>query len=261
MRPVLSGTHPIAAAHRGSRVLWPENTMPAFQGAIDLGFNWIETDLHLTADGVLMTFHDDTLERCTDRTGRIEHLTLAELGEVNAGHKFKLDGDHPYRSQRVAIPTLEELVTTFPRAKFILDMKAPGLEQALAAFIATQRIEERVIVGAFNDGRIRRFRQITQGSIATSSGPFETIKVRARSWAGMASTTTADAFQVPVKMGIRVVDRAFVTAAHKAGKQVHVWTINDRHEMERLLDLGVDGLITDRPDTLADVFAERGLSL
>ncbi len=260
MRPVLEGA-PIAAAHRGSRLLWPENTMLAFQGAVDVGFNWIETDLHLTADGVLMTFHDDTLERCTDRTERLEHCTLSDLDKVNAGYRFEIDGHHPYRTERVAIPTLEELVVTFPDRRFIVDMKAPGLEQPLADFIGKHRLEERVIVGAFSDGRIKTFRHITGGRIATSSGPFETIKVRAKSWLGMASTTTADAFQVPVRRGIRVVDAAFVRAAHRAGKQVHVWTINDRREMERLLDLDVDGLITDRPDTLAEVFADRGLKL
>jgi glycerophosphoryl diester phosphodiesterase len=260
MRPVLEGA-PIAAAHRGSRLLWPENTMPAFQGAIDLGFSWIETDLHLTADGVLMTFHDDTLERCTDRAERLEHCTLSDLDEVNAGYRFEIDGHHPYRAERVAIPTLEELVVTFPSTRFIVDMKAPGLEQPLADFIEKYRVEERVIVGGFSDRRIKTFRRITNGRVATSSGPFETIKVRAKSWVGMAATTTADAFQVPVKMGIRVVDAAFIRSAHRAKKQVHVWTINDRGEMDRLLDLGVDGLITDRPDTLAEVFADRGLKL
>lgn len=261
MRPVLAGSHPIAAAHRGSRELWPENTMPAFQGAVDLGFTWIETDLHLTSDGVLMTFHDDTLDRCTDQSGQIGERSRSELQSVNAGYDFSIGGDYPYRDERVSIPTLEEVVTSFPDVNFILDMKAPGLERHLVEFILRHSLQDRVIVGAFNDGRIRIFRQLTGGRVATSSGPLETIKVRAKSWARRPAKTRADAFQVPVKMGIRVVDAAFVTAAHKADKHVHVWTINERAEMERLLDLGVDGLITDRPDTLAEVFRDRGLSL
>ncbi len=261
MRPVLAGNSPIAAAHRGSRELWPENTMPAFQGAVDLGFNWIETDLHLTSDGVLMTFHDDTLDRCTDQLGQIGERSAADLKNANAGHEFSIDDDYPYREERVPIPTLEEVVTSFPSVNFILDMKAPGLERHLVEFILEHSLQDRVIVGAFNDGRIKTFRRLTKGSVATSSGPLETIKVRAKAWAKLPAKTRADAFQVPVKMGIKVVDASFVAAAHKADKHVHVWTINERAEMERLLDLGVDGLITDRPDTLAEVFGDRGLSL
>lgn len=261
MRPVLSGSDPIAAAHRGSRELWPENTMPAFQGAVDLGFTWIETDLHLTSDGVLVTFHDDTLDRCTDQSGQIGERSTSELQSVNAGHGFSIDDDYPNRDERVPIPTLEEVVTSFPAANFILDMKAPGLERHLVEFILRNSLQDRVIVGSFNDGRIKTFRHLTRGQVATSSGPLETIKVRAKSWVRRPARTLADVFQVPVKRGIRVVDTAFITSAHKADKYVHVWTINERVEMERLLDLGVDGLITDRPDTLAEVFQDRGLSL
>ena len=261
MRQVLSGSHPIAAAHRGGSELWPENTMPAFQGAVDLGFTWIETDLHLTNDGVLVTFHDDTLDRCTDQSGQIGERSASELENANAGYEFSIDDGYPYRDERVSIPTLEEVVASFPGVNFILDMKAPGLERHLVEFILRHSLQDRVIVGAFNGGRIKTFRQLTGGRVATSSGPLETIKVRAKSWVKRPAKTCADAFQVPVKRGIRVVDAAFVTAAHKADKHVHVWTINERAEMERLLDLGVDGLITDRPDTLAEVFRERGLSL
>ncbi len=258
MPAVLELEHPLAAAHRGSRILWPENTMVAFQGAIDLGYRFIETDLHLTSDGVLVTFHDDTLDRCTDATGNVEDRSFSELRAVDAGYRFQLDGSHPHRASGVGIPALEEVVTAFPDACFILDLKQPAIEAALAEFLDRHRMEDRVIVGSFRDSRLRRFRQLTNGRVATSSGPVETLRVRARSWIGRPSTSPADAFQVPVRQGIRIVDRAFVEAAHAAGKQVHVWTVNDRAEMEELLDLGVDGLITDRPDTLREVLMARG---
>ena len=232
--------------------------MTAFQGAIDLGYRFLETDLHLTTDGVLVTFHDDPLERCTNAEGRVADRSFIELQDVDAGYRFAQDGSHPYRAAGVGIPSLEEVVRTFPEAHFILDLKQPQIEEALATFLVRHSLENRVIVGSFRDRRLRRFRHLTAGRVATSSGPVETINVRAKSWLGRPATSPADAFQVPVKQGIPIVDRAFVEAAHAAGKQVHVWTINERSEMESLLDLGVDGLITDRPDTLREVMTGRG---
>ncbi len=221
--------------------------MPAFQGAYDMGYRVIETDLHATSDGVLVTFHDPTLDRCTDRSGRVVDHSLADLAGVDAAHHFS------GWEESVAIPTFEEVVAAFPDAAFILDMKAPDLEQLLADAIATHDLWDRVIVGSFSDGRTRRFRELTGGRVATSSGTRETIAVRVRSWLGRPSASPADVFQVPVKQGITVVDERFVEAAHRAGKHVHVWTIDEEAEMRRLLDLGVDGLITDRPDTLKQV--------
>lgn len=253
MRDVLAREHPFAAAHRGSRVLWPENTMPAFQGAYDLGFRVFETDLHATADGVLLTFHDPTLERTTDASGPIASRMLSDLAGVDAGHRFERGGDHPWRGRGVGIPTLEELVSTFPDVAVILDLKAPGLEELLVDLVRRLDLWDRVIVGSFRDARLRRFRHLTEGRVATSSGPRETLAVRARSWARRPSRSPADVFQVPTKAGITVVDEAFVASAHAAGKHVHVWTVNETEEMSRLLDLGVDGIITDRPDLLADL--------
>ena len=252
MHPVLSREAPFAAAHRGSRLLWPENTMPAFQGAYDLGVRVFETDLHATADGVLVAFHDATLERTTDAVGPISDRSIDDLGGIDAGHRFEREGDHPHRARGVRIPTLEEVVSTFPDVALILDMKAPGLEPLLAGLIERLDLAERVIVGSFSDARLRRFRHMA-GHVATSAGPREALAGRARSWARLASASPADVFQVPVRAGVRVVDRAFVAAAHAADKHVHVWTVNEESEMRRLLDLGVDGIITDRPDLLQQV--------
>ncbi len=258
MATVLTLEHPLAAAHRGSRILWPENTMVAFQGAIDLGYRFIETDLHATADGTLVTLHDDTLDRTTNGTGSIWDWPLAALGDVDAGYRFESDGVHPHRGRGVGVPAFEEVVLTFPEACFILDLKQDDIEGLLAEFLARHHLEERVVVGSFSDARLRTFRAVTGGRVATSAGPAETLRARARSWLGRPPRGPADAFQVPVRQGIRIVDRAFLDAVHEAGKQVHVWTVDDRPEMTRLLDLGADGLITDRPDVLKDVLESRG---
>ncbi|MEX1279976.1 MAG: glycerophosphodiester phosphodiesterase [Acidimicrobiia bacterium] len=253
MHPVLEREWPVAAAHRGSRLLWPENTMPAFQGAHDLGVRVFETDLHATSDGILVTFHDPTLDRTTDATGPIAARSVAELVDVDAGYHFEVDGDRPHRARGVGIPTLEEVATTFPDTAFVLDMKAPGIEALLAETIERLDLWDRVIVGSFRDARLRRLRRLTGGRVATSSGPVETLAVRTRSWLRRMAHSPADVFQVPVRAGVTVVDERFVDAAHRAGKHVHVWTINDEDEMRRLLDLGVDGLVTDRPDLLKGV--------
>lgn len=258
MVAVLEMEHPLAAAHRGSRVLWPENTMVAFQGAVDLGYRFLETDLHLTSDGVLVTFHDDTLDRCTNAEGPIAERSFADLREIDAGYRFELAGSHPFRGAGIGIPALAEVMGAFPDVCLILDLKQPGLEEPLARFLAGNGMQERVIVGSFSDRRLRAFRGLVGGRVATSAGPREVLGARARSWMRQPAQSMADVFQVPVRHGIRLVDRAFVEAAHEAGKHVHVWTVNERSEMERLLDLGVDGLITDRPDTLREVMTARG---
>ena len=257
MRPVLTRTHPVAAAHRGSRILWPENTMPAFQGAVDLGVGFLETDLHATSDGHLMTFHDRTLDRCTNGTGELSDRTLAELRALDAAANFEGEGDFPHRGNGVTVPTLEEVMTSFPDVGLVLDIKAPGVEPLLADLLVRLKAEDRVIVGSFSDRRLGRFRRLTGGAVATSSATFETLRVKASAMLRRPAASRADAFQVPARAGITVVDKAFIDAAHAAGKHVHVWTINERDEMVRLLDLGVDGLVTDRPDTLMEVLAER----
>lgn len=258
-KPALGHEHPIAMAHRGSRTLWPENTMLAFEGAVGLGYRYLETDLHLSADGVLVTFHDDTLERTTNGSGPVSKHTLAELKALDAGYRFDPVHHFPHRGTGVNIPTFAEVVESFPEAVFTLDLKEPGLEQALADTIDNLGIDDRVIVGSFKDRRTRRFRKIVGEHVATSSATYETARLVLSSKAGRPVNIRADALQVPIRAkGITVVDRKLVEGAHALGKLVHVWTVNDPDEMAELLDLGVDGIITDRPDLLADLMNERG---
>jgi glycerophosphoryl diester phosphodiesterase len=250
---------PVAIAHRGSRVLWPENTDASFQGAYDLGYRHFETDLHLTADEVLVCFHDPTVERTTNASGRVGDLSLAELQALDAGYRHDTAEGFTFRDSGVTIPTLEWLLTTFPDTSVVVDMKSDGLAGPLAALIDDLGAHERVIVGSFSDARLVEFREITDGRVPTSVGPTDARLWVLASRVGRGARAGASALQLPTHMrGIRVVDEKLVSAAHVAGLQVHAWTVNTIPEMTRLLDIGVDGLITDRPDLLRDLLIERG---
>lgn len=249
----------MAIAHRGSRVLWPENTDTSFQGAYDLGYRHFETDLHMTADGVLVCFHDPTVERTTDGAGRVEDYTLAELQSLDAGYRHATAAGFPYRDGGSRVPTLEWLLTTFTDVSVVVDIKRDGLAAPLVALIDRLEAHDRLIIGSFSDTRIDEIRELTDGRVAVSCGP-----TLARLWVlasrvGRGGGGEISALQLPTTMrGVRVVDERLVETAHTAGLQVHVWTVNEPSEMHRLLDMGVDGLITDRPDRLKDVLVGRG---
>jgi glycerophosphoryl diester phosphodiesterase len=250
---------PVAIAHRGSRVLWPENTDTSFQGAYDLGFRHFETDLHLTADGVLVCFHDNTVDRTTESTGRVEEFTLEELQSLDAGHRHGTSDGFAFRGGGATVPTLEWLLTSFPDVSLVVDLKSDGLAMPLAALIDEYQAQERFIVGSFVDARLTEFREITDDRVPVSSGP-----ALARLWVlasrvGRGAGGDVAALQLPTHMrGVRVVDEKLVHTAQANGMQVHVWTVNEPGEMTRLLDMGVDGLVTDRPDLLRDVLVGRG---
>ena len=250
---------PVAIAHRGSRVLWPENTDMSFRGAYELGFRHFETDLHLTADGALVCFHDPTVDRTTEGRGRVEDFTLADLQTLDAGHRHSAGDGFPFRGNGSRVPTLEWVLTTFPDVSVVVDLKSDGLVTPLAALIEDIGAHDRLIVGSFHDARLTEFRQITADRVPVSSGP-----ALARLWVlasrvGRGAGGDVAALQLPTHMrGVRVIDARLVRAAHASGLQVHVWTVNEPGEMSRLLDLGVDGLVTDRPDLLRELLVERG---
>jgi len=233
--------------------------MLAFQQSAELGYRYFETDLHLSADGVLMLFHDDTLDRTTDGSGPVNSYTAAELQGFDAAFRFGSDRGWPYRGQGVTIPTLEEVMTSFPDASFTLELKQAGMGAPLVQFIEQHSLWDRVMVAGYADEWVKTVRRLSEGRVPTSSPRHETLLFWLFSRVGVGFRIRADALQVPVTHNnITVVDRRFVQAAHRAGKQVHVWTINQPHEMHRLLDLGVDGLMSDVPDVLLEVFAQRG---
>lgn len=240
--PFLDWPAPIALAHRGGASEAPENTLPAFQRAVDLGYRYLETDVHATADGVVVAFHDDDLSRTCGRPGFIHELTWAELSTV------LVEGEAP-------IPRLDELFEAFPDARFNIDCKVDRVVEPLGDELLRAGVLDRVCVGAFSDRRLRRLRKRLGPALCTSAGPIEigVLKLTGRALPGPL------AMQVPVKQyGITLVTHRFVAACHRRGLEIHVWTIDDPAEMERLLDLGVDGLMTDVPGTLKDVLERRG---
>ena len=242
----------LAFAHRGGayhpEIEGLENTLAAFRHAVALGYDYLETDVHVTRDGVLLAFHDSVLDRVTDRTGEIATLSYAEVREALVGGR-----EH--------VPTLADLVDAFPEASFNIDIKSEGAVPALAAFVAARDAWDRVLVGSFSQRRIDHFRDLTEGRVATSATLREIGLFRFLPSARLATLLSRNrfaAFQVPHRRGrLRVVTPGLVRRAHAAGKHVHVWTVDDPDEMRELLDRGVDGLFTDRTDILRSVLTER----
>ncbi len=258
LKPALTHQYPIAMAHRGSTVLWPENTMMAFQGAVDLGYKYLETDVHASSDGVLMCFHDPILDRTTDATGPVSARSLTELAALDAGYRFDPVHHFPARAMGVTIPSFEELAMTFPDAILTVDLKAPRIEQLMVDTIRRLKLFDRVILGSFQEKRVRTFRKLAGEGVATSAGPRETAKIVFGARAGRSMRVTADVLQVPeFHRGINVVNERVIDVVQSQGKQVHVWTVNAVEEMTRFLDMGVDGLVTDRPDLLKELLVER----
>ncbi len=250
---------PVVIAHRGSRWLWPENTMVAFEGAVALGVRHIETDLRLSGDGVLMCCHDARLERTTDARGPVRALTASQLAEVDAGFRFGTGQGHPHRGKGLGIPRFEEVADRFSDAVLFLDMKEEGLEEPLAEFLEQHGLRQRVVVGSFSDERLQRFRRLTGNQVATSASPKEAQALFKQAWLRRASQSESPAVALQVPQfwrGVPVVTPRLISQAHSEGMQVHVWTINHPARMRLLLKMGVDGIITDRPDLMQKVICK-----
>lgn len=243
----------LAFAHRGGAyhpdIEGLENTLAAFRHAADLGYDYLETDVHATADGVLMAFHDAALDRVSDARGELASLSAGEVAEALVGGRER-------------VPTLARLFDEFPGARFNIDLKSDGAVPLLAAFVAERGAWDRVLVGSFSGRRLREFRRLTGGRVPTSAHPLEAAAFRLLPSGRLADRLTGRrvaALQLPHRRrGLRLVTPGLVRRAHRAGKHVHVWTIDDPDEMRELLDRGVDGLMTDRTDILRDVLVQRG---
>jgi glycerophosphoryl diester phosphodiesterase len=243
--PFLDHPGPLAFAHRGGAGDWPENTMPAFENAVGLGYRYLETDVHVTADGVLLAFHDEHLDRVTDRTGEIATLPHRTVAEA------RVDGREP-------IPLLEDLLGSFPDVRVNIDPKHDGSVEPLIEVLRRTNAVDRVCIGSFSDARIRRLQQALGPRLCTSMGPKEVFRLRLDAISGRVHATAAGCVQIPESFrGVTVTNAAVVRAAHRAGLQVHVWTVDDPAAMDRLLDLGVDGIMTDRPGVLKAVLHAR----
>jgi glycerophosphoryl diester phosphodiesterase len=259
-RPFLDQHDPIAFAHRGGALEAPENTLAAFDAALALGYRYLETDAHLTADGVVVAIHDAALERVTDRTGRVERLTLAEIQPADAGYSFTPDAGrtHPFRGRGLRVPTLAELLDRWPSARWNIDAKTDHVVPPLVETLRRHDALARVCIGSFSDRRLARVRALAAGGVCTSMGQMAVSAAYFASRSGRMPRLGADCVQVPPRWrGVTVVDARFIRAAHRAGLPVHAWTIDDEPAMARLLDLGVDGVMTDRPRVLRDLLVTR----
>ncbi|CAL9637670.1 Glycerophosphodiester phosphodiesterase [Streptomyces sp. enrichment culture] len=246
--PYLDHPGPIPFAHRGGAADGLENTVRQFRRAVETGYRYIETDVHATRDGKLVAFHDDTLDRVTDGAGRIADLPWAEVRHARVG------GSEP-------VPLFEELLETFPEVRWNVDLKAESALHPFLNLVARTDAWDRICVGSFSEARVVRAQRLAGPRLATSYGTRGVLNLRLRSWGVPAALRrSAVAAQVPESQsGIQVVDHRFVRTAHALGLQVHVWTINEPERMHRLLDLGVDGIMTDHIDTLREVMADRGV--
>lgn len=245
----------LAFAHRGGAAYPPnlhrENTEHAFDQAVALGYRYLETDVHASADRVLLAFHDDRLDRVTDRVGLVAELGYAEISEA------RIHGRDP-------IPRFADLLERYPHARFNVDAKSEAAVDLLADTIAEHEAYDRVCVASFSAARLHRVRRRLGPRVASAASS------RGVAWNRFAPALTrlvntpAAALQMPVSQvalgrTLRVLTPALVAAVHRAGKQVHIWTVDDSESITQLLDVGVDGIFTDRVDTLKIVLEQRGL--
>lgn len=225
--------------------------MLAFGSALEAGAHHLETDIHVTADGHLVCFHDHLVDRTTDGTGPVSDFDLADLRRLDAGFRHRLDGGFPFRGRGIRVPTLGEVLATFPEIGVVVDLKEDGLEERLVDLLGRMDAWERVIIGSFSDLRLEQIRLLSKGRAMLSAGPNSIRLWWAASRLGRRGPGGFAALQVPPTWGgLTVVDRRLVEAAHTAGMAVHVWTVNQPGEMQRLREVGVDALITDRVDLI-----------
>jgi len=244
--PFLEHAGPIPYVHRGGPVGTVENSLAAFTRAYALGFRYFETDVRATADGALVAFHDGTLRRVAGQRSAIAQMTVAEVRAVRLG--------------REPIPLLADLIDAFPDARFNIDPKHDAAVRPLALLLRQLGALERVCVASFSDRRLSYLRVALGEGVCTAAGPREVARVRAAASTRRPVRLVAHVLQVPRAAAgpVALVDRAFVDTAHAAGLPVHVWTVNDEPSMKQLLDLGVDGLMSDDPVLLRQVLVDRG---
>jgi len=255
---------PVNLAHRGASARAPENTLEAFRLAVEAGAGGLELDVRMTRDGEVVVIHDAMVDRVTDGSGAVAGMTLDEVRRLDAGYSFSPGGGQtfPYRGRGVRIPTLAEVYEEFPDTCVNADIKEaqPKAEEAVLSVIQDAGAEGRTLVASTDHAVLRRFRMVSRGRISTGASRREiaAFYVFSRLHLEALVSPAYEALQVPVEhRGIKLVTPRFVQAAHSRGVRVDVWTINDAAEMRRLLDLGVDVIMTDSPELLESLLRDR----
>ena len=243
----LNSEKPVAVAHRGGSYFGSENTMEAFENAINMGFKFLETDIQITRDKKLIAFHDDTLNRVTDSKGYIINKTWSELRKIKVAGKYN-------------IPLLSDILYTWPEINLNIDPKNNSSISTLIEFLKENNVFDRICIGSFSGKRLDNLRAIFGSALCTSAGPLEVLQLKLSSLNFRNFGIDANCVQVPLKyFGIKIIDRNFIDYCHELDLKVHVWTINEIQEMEKLLDLGVDGIMSDNLQGLKTVMTKRNL--
>ncbi len=246
LHPYLEWPGPIPFAHRGGAGEHPENTMEAFEAVVSMGYYYLETDVRITADGVLVAFHDERLERMSDRTGRIEDHTWADLAGAVIG-------------ERASLLRFEELLGAWADRRINVDPKMDAAVGPLCEAIARAGALDRVCVASFSERRIRAARRRLGPSLCTALGPAAIGRLRLGLYRIPGWAPTGQVLQVPIRWGpVTVLDARTIAEASRRGLPVHVWTVDEPAELNRVLDLGVWGVMTDHPTILKQVLVERG---
>jgi len=259
-------------AHAGGNLLWPDNTMAAFTGAAAMGADVLELDVHRVADGEFVVIHDATVDRTTDGAGQVAQMDMLELRRLDAGYRWTPlgpsageEGPFPYRGAGVTLPTLTEVLGAFPDKAVNVEIKQndPDVAEALCVLLREQDAADRVMVGSFHGGALSQFRRACP-EVATSASQNEVIVFLALEKLRLSAIFTPqyEALQVPISQyNVPIVTQHFVNAAAARGVDVHVWTVNDVATMRDLVSLGVNGLITDRPDRALEVLGRPGTGI
>ncbi len=251
--------YPLVIAHQGGDGIWPGDTMFAFQNAVNLGVDVLEMDVHITNDNVLVLMHDEAVDRTTNGTGEIESMTLAQLKQLDAGHDWTPDegATFPFRGQGVTVPTMAEVFTAFPEMRMTIEIKKTNTSMAkpFCEMIREYNMQDKVLIASFHDERLKEFREECP-EVATSSAKNETtvFVLLTKPFLGSFYSPKFFSLQVPEESGgITVMTPAFVNAAHERNLAVEPWTINDKETMQKFIQWGVDGIITDRPDLMLEI--------
>lgn len=265
--PFFENDRPLVIAHQGGEHLAPSNTLVAFEQARELGVDVIEFDVHMTRDGHLVAIHDNTVDRTTDGSGKVNDMTLEEIKALDAADYFQdLDGEYSYRGQGITIPTVEEIFDEFSNMRLNIELKATNdpelyepISEKMWELIEQYGNAERVLVASFEHEIIEMFQDISEGTVPVSGGRDEVTKfvIFHKAFLNGLYRANVDAVQIPTEESIfDLKDGKLIRGAERRGMDVHYWTINDAGTMRELIDLGAGGIITDRPDLLIDVLEE-----
>ena len=234
--------------HRGGDEVKSENTLEAFEYSSDLGFIYIETDVQSTKDGHVVIFHDSTLKRMVGINKSISDLTLEEIKRIEL-----IDGGK--------IPLLYEALDSFPDLRFNIDIKTEDAMENTIKIIQEMKCFHRTCLASFSSSRLNRIRKLAGPEVCTSSGQMDIFKLICKSLGISLKINSADCAQIPItQWGVPILTKRFLRIAKKENKLVHVWTIDNKEEMFKLIDFGVDGIMTDKPSILKQAMSERGFS-